>query len=125
MTTCSVALTHRLRMRRTPIETVAIGDCRQKPVSERIFECVTCGKSFLEGAVVNGPVEFDPAERLHFVHRKLFCDFCDHIQHWQQACDSSGHLRAVLISDPGVIRDLAKIAQFLMEYPQAAGVEQA
>jgi hypothetical protein len=129
----SARSTQHAALRRVPLDTVPFADHKQpRPSIERV-QCARCEKTFLGTAVVTGPVEDnisigprgDERHDGHLRHRRLYCDFCNHIQHWLQACDAQGIFFAptIVLQGPGFVCDSKSIADFLKKHPEAAGVE--
>ena len=73
-----------------PLHTVDPGQCRQTPTSGTTVECGVCEKIFCAAAVTNGRINFDPITFRFSRSRRLYCDHCNHIQHWIQRCDVAG-----------------------------------
>lgn len=128
MTTTTTATT---TPRATAPRTVEPPDCQAQPSAERV-SCRQCGKTFTGGSVVTlmpgrGQTPGWSARlRHHFVVRLLYCDHCDHIQSWDQACDARGNVEdAVISARPIFIKRRADIDWHLSTYPQLQGVNQS
>lgn len=113
----------------TPLTTTDFASHAQVRPSNRTIPCAKCEKPVFESAVVTGPLQHDDLgaggiENQWFRHRWLYCDHCNHIQHWLQAADADGNLFNSIYVGPGFIRNQKNIDQMLAEHPEARGVEQ-
>lgn len=119
-------------MTHEPLKTIPATECRQ-PATEERAECPQCQKTFLASAIANGAMtsteDFPSIRTRHrgnMIHRYLYCDHCDVIYDWLQACTADGEpILGALLDGPGVIRNGPTINRLLLAHPQAAGVEQA
>lgn len=115
-----------------PLETIERADCVAKPSAERV-ECPGCTKVYGGGSIVTGKpepddkgVSFCGAVRVYtwVVLRRTYCDHCDAIISWLEACDEYGVSTGVVHSGPRLNRDRRAIRAFLNAHPEAAGVHQ-
>ena len=110
--------------RRTPLSTVGRTEHRQTvPTSER-GECPECHKEFCASAVVDGPMTRDPLTRRQHRSRMLYCDHCEHLVHFVQLFQDDG-TPGPLLCQPAIYRSADRVAKFLRDHPEAAGVEQS
>lgn len=112
-------------LKHEPLSTVEPTEHRQQRASAERIECEHCGKTFAGGAVVNGPVVRCPITLAYSRSRKLYCDHCDLIQHWHQACDRDGAFLPTVVMKPAFYRNATRINRFLRAHPEAAGVAQS
>jgi hypothetical protein len=84
-----------------------------------------CEKTFVESAIVSGAVVRDPATLTWHRARWLYCDHCNHLIHVIDACKADGTPLGRFITHPAIYRSRARIARFLQEHPEAAGVAQS
>ena len=111
-----------------PFTHVSLAECHQERRKYQLgkfgetVECGKCGKSVFITAVVNGKIVRDPLTLLYSRSRRMFCDHCDHVQHWIQRCEADGTLINEIISKPAYYQSSTLINRFLREHPEAAGV---
>ena len=91
------------------------------PLGETV-ECGKCGKLFFSTSVINKHPLRDPLTLLYSRSRQLFCDHCDHIQHWSQRCLADGTFLPEITCPPAYYTSQSRIKAFLSLYPEAAGV---
>ncbi len=129
-----VARSWRDALSRAPVieapHTVEAADCVAPPSRERV-SCRQCGKTFCGGSVVSvkphgGRPAWSTAFGCFYVPRLMYCDHCDHIQCWDQACDAEGILEdAVISARPDFITRHKDVAWHLRTWPQLRGVQQS
>lgn len=111
------------KQRITPPRTVEPCECQAKPSADRA-SCGVCDNTVAGGAIVNTHPVFDPVEGCMTMLRRFYCDHCDHVVNWTEACNADLRPQGFVISGPGYIRGRARIERFLRENPQASGVTQ-
>jgi hypothetical protein len=122
----TIALPSRpLARRLVPLATVAATEHRQPRPSALRAECPTCEKTFVESAIVNGPIVRDPATLEFHRARWLYCDHCHQLVHIIDACKADGTPLGKFITKPAIYKSKARIDRFLREHPEAAGVAQS
>lgn len=110
--------------RYVPAATVTPVECVQRPSLDRT-SCGKCGKTFAGGAIVSEAVEHEAELGGYCRERWIYCDHCDHIMCWREACSADGRVTGVPVSGPGYIYDRRVIERRLRRHPEAAGVSHA
>jgi len=90
------------------------------------INCAICEKLFVGSVVITGePEPAAPRAGGYFIQCQIYCDHCNHVQTWLQACDADGSIHSGRpLSGPGFIKDPKSVARFLRAHPEASGVSQ-
>lgn len=84
-------------------------------------QCARCCTQFNPVAIVTGPAKFDDERGAFFVTRSLYCDYCSHVQVWQEVATQSGQPTGQVAAEPNFLKG-EEAAEFLRKHGGRFGV---
>ncbi len=112
---------HRGKPRVAPLATVDRLESTAPPSTERVW-CPRCDKC--HAVAVDYEYINNPAGVRTYVNRVGYCDGCEMIYWWQQACNATGQPMGRFIKGSLVTNDKASsVEKVLRVYPQLRGIE--